>query len=69
VDKAKGVSDEPEPGQAAASFPETQAFFGIAIKGPISAAVTGIGNSSVFRHSLGVPETHPLSRTCAGRDD
>jgi len=44
LDKAKGASDEPEPEQAAASFPETQAFFGIAIKGPINAAP---------------PETHP----------
>jgi hypothetical protein len=31
---------------------ETQAFSGVAIKRPISAAVTGNGNSSVFRHAV-----------------
>jgi len=36
---------------------------------PISAAVMGTGNSSVFRHTLRVPKTHTLSRSCARRDD
>jgi hypothetical protein len=36
----------------AAGVRETQAFSGIAMKPPISAAVTGPINSSVFRHAV-----------------
>ena len=35
-----------------AALPRSQPFFGNAIKPPISAAVTGTGNSSVFRHAV-----------------
>jgi hypothetical protein len=41
-----------------ARFPETQPFSENAGKPPISAAVTGTGNSSVLRQMLGVPKTH-----------
>jgi hypothetical protein len=40
-----------EPDETSNGFREIHTFSGIAIKGPISAGVTGTGNSSVFRHA------------------
>src|ERR1700731_5420408 len=47
------------------AFRESQPFSGIDNKRPISAAVTGTGNSTVFRHAVPVPDSYTFSRNAA----
>jgi hypothetical protein len=51
------------------AVPKSQTFSGIAIKRPISAAVAGTGNSSVFRYTLRVPDSHTFWRNAASSGD
>ena len=51
--------------KGAIALRETQSISGNTIKPPISAAVTGAGNSSVSQHAFRVPKTHTFSRNLA----